>query len=161
MRYFIMAPHSAALLIECRKASPARFVDNRRGSSLELLLAWDGVWLIGKLIHRKARGVECARILTCEVSIRVQIPGIIPPVVSIVVVADGIYLRLFEAHVSVTRTRTAEGKSHVEELDSPVCRQFPSPLAHHAREQTANFEFQPITVPLIVGFKPIGVMDIP
>ena len=89
--------------------------------------------------------------------------GIIRPVVIIAVVADGIYLRLLEAHVSVTRTRTAEGKSHVEELDGPVCRQFPSPLAHRAREQTADFEFQPITVPLIVGVKAarIGVMDIP
>ena len=87
--------------------------------------------------------MECARILTCEVSIRVQIPGIIRPVVSIAVVADGIYLRLLEAHVGVTRTPAAEGKSHVEELDGPVCRQFPSPLAHHAREQTANFESSP------------------
>ena len=112
-------------------------------------------------LYRKARRTDCARIPTGEGSICFQVPDIIRSLVTIAVETDGIYLRLLEAYVGMIRTRAAEGKSYVEELDAPVCRQFPSPLAHLAGEQTDNFEFQPITVPLIVSFKPIGVMDIP
>ena len=109
--------------------------------------------------------MEGAGILTGEIPIRVVVLVIVPPVVTIAILADGVCLRFLEAYVGSSGTPAAECKSYMEELDANFWRLFPSPLTHHARPQIGDFEFLPITVPLIVGLKLrseiTGIVDIP
>ena len=102
--------------------------------------------------------MECARILTGDVSIRLVELGCIRPIVTIAVVADGIYLRRLEAYLRAARaTIAAEIPSYVEDLHTTPGQLFPGSLANIAQAGTridiGDFEFLPITVPLIIGFK--------
>ena len=53
----------------------------------------------------------------------------------------------------------------MEELDGSACRLCIGSLAHRARRYPGDFEFQPITVPLIVSLIPLlramEVVDVP
>ncbi len=102
-------------------------------------------------MHRKACCPECARILIEEVSTRVVVLYVVRALVSVAVVADGICLRLLE--VSGQRPVLIEIPSYVEEQNSSACRLFEGPLAYRARCQGSDFEFQPISVPLIERLK--------
>src|SRR4029450_1718947 len=108
-------------------------------------------------VYGKTRRMECARILTGDVSIRLKELGIIRPIVTIAVVADGIYFVCLEGFLRAVRaTIAAEVPSYVEELHTTPGHLFPGPLANIAQAGTridiGDFEFLPITVPLIIGF---------
>ena len=83
--------------------------------------------------------------------------------VCVAVGADSICLRLLE--VSGQQPVRIEIPSYVEELDGSACRLFKGPLAYRARCQGSDFEFQPISVPLIERLKqllcPMKIVDFP
>ena len=77
--------------------------------------------------------------------------------------AHGICLRFFD--VSVEHATRIERINDVEELDDAAGRLFEGPLADCARVNGIDFEFQSITVPLIVGLeqlcRSLKIMDVP
>ena len=74
------------------------------------------------------------------------------PVVTIVVRVDRVCLRLHEAHGGWETRDTTRGPSHMVEAHHIECYLFPRPNAQRAREKVGGFEFQAVTVPLLISF---------
>ena len=72
------------------------------------------------------------------------------PAVTIAVKADRVCLRLQEAHGGWETRDTTWDPSHMVEAHHIGCL-FPGPDAQRAREKVGGFEFQAVTVPLLVS----------
>src|SRR5438477_10145046 len=72
------------------------------------------------------------------------------PAVTIAVKADRVCLRLHEAHGRWETRDTTRDPSHMVEAHHIGCYLFPSPNAQRAREKVGGFEFQTVTVQLLV-----------
>lgn len=102
-------------------------------------------------VDGKARDRLCASGLKEEVSVQFVELLVEGARVSVAVLADGICLRLID--VTGERSVGVEGIGDVEEVNGAVRHLFVDSLADRARSDGIHFEFQPITVPLIVGLE--------
>ena len=114
------------------------------------------------IVFGKAFCCECACVFEQEVSIQVIEFRIVGALIRPAVMADRI--RLCFLPMPTQHPVRIERPCYVEELDRPSCH-CPSPLAHRAWKQTGYLEFQPITVPLVVGlvslFGSMEIVDFP
>src|SRR5205823_10873895 len=94
------------------------------------------------------------RCLAYQVSTQVVEFLIERALVCVAVATNGIYLRFLD--VSVHHATGIERPYDVEKFHTIIPHLFPSPLAHRARCDTIDLEFQSITVPLIVSLKQLG-----
>src|ERR1700730_12939812 len=101
-------------------------------------------------MQSKARRMKRAFVLVQEVSIHIVVLYVPRATICVALLADGKCLRLLE--VSGQRPVLIEVPSYVEELDG-ASRLFEGSLAFRARCQVSDFEFLPITVPLIERLK--------
>src|SRR5215831_2091998 len=84
--------------------------------------------------------------------------------IGVAVETDGNECRLVD--MSVERPIRIERPYEVVEFDASGRCLFPSPLTHHARCNTVDFEFQTVRVPLVPGLEEephviTGVEDVP